>query len=265
MCTLIVYYKLVTDYPIIVAANRDEYYARIARGPHVLHHHPRVYAGKDEKAGGTWLGTNEYGLVVGLVNRHSTLPQDAARRSRGLLCLDLLRQKDAKAAKDFLVADAAMHQYNSFYVLWADDEHAYVAYNEGELTIRDLYPGRYMLTNSSLIDLAVVTPTGLGDLLTEPPAGAAPDLLLGKLAEACKTHHEIERVVDPPNEHRGNRALCVHASEQYGTVSSSLLAIGREFSTSRYFHAEGAPCQTPYRDFSGLLTGSAEVRNDGYP
>jgi uncharacterized protein with NRDE domain len=248
------YYQLLADYPIVVAANRDEYYARKAQGPHLVHRRPRVYAGKDERAGGTWLGVNEFSLVVGLVNRHSTLPQDLSRRSRGLLCLDLLCQRDAKAARDFLIADGRMHQYNSYYVVWADYEHAYVAYNEGDITIRDLEPGRYMLTNSSLVDLALVTPTGLGHLLTEPaPEGL--DLLLGRLQEVCKTHHEIERVVDAPNEHRGNRALCVHTSEQYGTVSSSLLAIGREFAISRYFHAEGAPCQTPYRDFSGLLSG----------
>jgi uncharacterized protein with NRDE domain len=246
------YYQIFADYPIVVAANRDEHYTRKARGPHVMHHRPRVYAGKDEQAGGTWLGVNEFGLVVGLVNRHSTQPQDPARRSRGLLCLDLLCQPDATAARAFLVADEKQHQYNSYYVLWADRERAYVAYNEGENTVRELGRGRYMLTNSSLIDLAAVVPAGLGDLLAE----AAPpslDGLFGRLQEVCRSHQEIERVVDIPNEHRGNRALCVHTSEAYGTVSSSLLAIGRDFASSRYLHAEGAPCQTPYRDFSALF------------
>jgi Transport and Golgi organisation 2 len=254
VCTLIVYYKLLADYPIVVAANRDEHYTRSARGPHTMHQHPRIYAGKDEQAGGTWLGVNEFGLVVGILNRHSPQPQDPSRRSRGLLCLDLLCKKDAHAARDILGAEGSAPRYNSFYMFWADFEHAHVAYNEGEITIRELDPGRYMLTNSSLIDLASITPAGLGDLLRGPAPGSL-DVLFGMLQEVCKTHHEIERVVDAPNEHRGNRALCVHASDQYGTVSSSLLAIGRKFSTSRYLHAEGAPCQTPYRDFSALFTG----------
>jgi Transport and Golgi organisation 2 len=252
VCTLMVYYQQLEDYPIVVAANRDEHYTRKARGPHVMHHHPRVYAGQDEHAGGTWLGVNEFGLVVGVVNRHSPQPQDPARRSRGLLCLDLLCQNGANTARDILLAAGSAQPYNSFYVLCADDEHAYVAYNEGEITIRALAPGRYMLTNSSLIDLAVHTPPGLGDLLTAP---GPLDALLAALQEVCKTHQEIARVVDPPNEYRGDRAICVHGSDQYGTVSSSLMAIGREFSTSRYLHAEGAPCHTPYRDFSALFTG----------
>jgi uncharacterized protein with NRDE domain len=257
VCTLIAYYQMFPTYPIVVAANRDEHYTRKARGPHVLHQSPRVYAGKDEHAGGTWLGVNEFGLVVGLLNRHSPEPQDPTRRSRGLLCLDLLCQRDARTARDLLIADAKTQSYNSFYVFWADVEYAYVAYNEGDITIRALQPGRYLLTNSSLIDLSQLTPAGLGGLLSDLwPASV--EASLDQLKAVCGTHHEIDRVVDPPNEHRGNRAICVHASEQYGTVSSSLLAIGRDWAANRYLHAEGAPCCTPYRDVSALFNDPDE-------
>jgi uncharacterized protein with NRDE domain len=254
MCTLILYYKQLENYPIIVAANRDEQYARKARVPHVIHQHPRVYAGTDEQAGGTWLGVNEFGLLVGIVNRHSPQPQDPARRSRGLLCRDLLCQKDAIAARDVLIAEGNAQPYNSFYFMWADVEHAYVAANEGDITVRELSPGRYLLTNSSLIDLSRLTPAGIGDLLADPAPDSL-DALFATLQAVCQGHQEVERVVDAPNEHRGNRAICVHTSEQYGTVSSSLLAIGGEWSMNRYLHAEGPPCLTPYRDFSGLFTG----------
>jgi uncharacterized protein with NRDE domain len=253
MCTLILYYKLMENYPIIVAANRDEQYSRKARAPHVIYQHPRIYAGTDEQAGGTWLGLNEFGLLVGIVNRHSPQPQDPARRSRGLLCRDLLCQKDASAARGAMIAEARARPYNSFYFMWADAEHAYVAANEGDITIRELDSGRYLLTNSSLIDLSRLTPAGINDLLSDPAPGSL-DALFATFQAVCQGHQEVERVVDAPNEHRGNRAICVHTSEQYGTVSSSLLAIGRESSSSRYLHAEGPPCLTPYRDFSALLT-----------
>jgi uncharacterized protein with NRDE domain len=257
VCTLIAYYQMYPTYPVVVAANRDEYYTRKARQPHMIHQQPRVYAGKDEHAGGTWLGVNEFGLVAGLLNRHSPEPQDPARRSRGLLCLDMLCQRDALAARDMLVTEARTHPYNSFYVFWADSEHAYLAYNEENITIRAIQPGRYLLTNSSLIDLSQLTPAGLGDLLTDPHP-ASLDATWAKLQAVCRTHHEIDRVVDPPNEHRGNRAICVHASDHYGTVSSSLLAIGRDWSTNRYLHAEGAPCCTPYQNISALFTDECD-------
>jgi uncharacterized protein with NRDE domain len=264
VCTLILYYQQLQDYPIVVAANRDEYYSRKARGPHQQHRQPRVYAGKDEHAGGTWLGVNEFGLVVGIVNRHSTQPQDPARRSRGLLCMDLLFQTDALTARDVLVAEGRTRPYNSFYMVWADETHAYVAYNEGDVTIRTLDPGRYLLTNSSLIDLSVVTPPGFDDLRREPATGSV-DALFGALEGVCKSHREMPRMVDPPNEDRGNRAICVHASEQYGTVSSSLLAVSRDWSMSRYLHAEGPPCSTPYRDNSALLMGCRKVSHQADP
>jgi len=243
---------MLPTHPIVVAANRDEHYTRRALGPHVIHQAPRVYAGKDEHAGGTWLGVNEFGLVVGLLNRHSPEPQDPTRRSRGLLCLDLLCQQDARTARDRLLTESKPQPYNSFYIFWADGEHAYVAYNEGDITIRTLHPGKYLLTNSSLIDLSQLAPAGLGHLVLDlQPASV--DTSLAKLKTVCSSHHEIDRVVDPPNEHRGNRAICVHASEQYGTVSSSLLAIGRDWAANCYLHAEGAPCCTPYRDLSALF------------
>jgi uncharacterized protein with NRDE domain len=253
MCTLILYYKQLEGYPIVVAANRDEQYARKARGPQVIQHHPRVYAGTDEQAGGTWLGINEFGLMVGVLNRHSSQPQDPARRSRGLLCRDVLCQKDANAARDLLVVEGRAQPYNSFYLVWADAEHAYVASNEGEITIRELDPGRYLLTNSSLIDLSQLTPTGISHPLSDPAPGSL-NALLAMLQAVCQSHQEVERIVEAPNEHRGNRAICVHTSEQYGTVSSSLLAIGGDWATSRYLHAEGPPCLAPYHDFSALFT-----------
>ena len=52
--------------------------------------------------------------------------------------------------------------------MWADAEHAYVAANEGEITIRELDPGRYLLTNSEPIDLSRLVPAGLGSHLSDP-------------------------------------------------------------------------------------------------
>ena len=43
---------------------------------------------------------------------------------------------------------------------------------------------------------------------------------------------------------------CVHTAE-YGTRSSTVLAVGPRHRTWRY--ADGAPCETRYHDFSRLL------------
>jgi uncharacterized protein with NRDE domain len=150
----------------------------------VICQHPRISAGTDEQAGGTWLGVNEFGLLVGIVNRHSPRPQDSARRSRGILCRDLLCQKDANAAREAMIAEGSARPYNSFYFLWADAEHAYVAANEGDITIRELHAGRYLLTNSSLIDLSRLTPAGIGDLVSDP-APRSLDALFATFLAVC--------------------------------------------------------------------------------
>ena len=72
MCTLAIYFQVFPDYPVVIAANRDEYLARPALPPTTLLEHPHVVGGKDLQASGTWLGINQYGLVAGLLNRRRT-------------------------------------------------------------------------------------------------------------------------------------------------------------------------------------------------
>ena len=85
MCLLAVQYRLVPESPILVAANREEYYDRPSLTPSIQSGKPRILCGIDQKAGGTWLGVNQNGLFVG---RLQSCHQPAAVRptlSRGLL------------------------------------------------------------------------------------------------------------------------------------------------------------------------------------
>jgi uncharacterized protein with NRDE domain len=97
MCTLAIFYNVFDGYPLLVAANRDERYDRPAMPPALIAADPKILAGKDLSAGGTWLGVNEYGLLVGILNRRLNREVSARLqvRSRGLLCLDLLRLRSA--------------------------------------------------------------------------------------------------------------------------------------------------------------------------
>ena len=90
MCLLAVQYRLVPESPILVAANREEYFDRPSLTPSIQSGKPRVLCGVDQKGGGTWLGVNQNGLFVGICNRATKMPL-FGQRSRGLLALDLLR------------------------------------------------------------------------------------------------------------------------------------------------------------------------------
>ncbi|MFW5921048.1 MAG: NRDE family protein, partial [Polyangiales bacterium] len=62
MCTIVVLHHVHPRHPLIVAANRDEFYERPATPPHVLSEQPRVVGGLDRRAGGTWMGVTGGGL-----------------------------------------------------------------------------------------------------------------------------------------------------------------------------------------------------------
>src|SRR5207249_505079 len=97
MCLLAVYFRVAVDAPVIVGANREEFYARGGEAPRLMGQSCRVLAGRDPRAGGTWLGVNEHGVVVAVTNR-PTSHVPAAPRSRGLLTRDLLEYGSAAGA-----------------------------------------------------------------------------------------------------------------------------------------------------------------------
>ncbi len=104
--------------PLAIAANRDEYWDRptepLAQWQTGSGH--TVWAGRDARAGGTWLGFSPQGRVAMLTNVRSTTP-DAAPRSRGLLVTDWLTS--SLPASDWL-ARHAPQEYGPFNLVVGD-------------------------------------------------------------------------------------------------------------------------------------------------
>src|SRR5262245_64856436 len=61
MCLILFAYQVRSDAALVVAANRDEFYARPAALAHRWDDAPHVFAGRDLSAGGTWLGVSTSG------------------------------------------------------------------------------------------------------------------------------------------------------------------------------------------------------------
>ena len=93
MCVLTLLVGRFPEYPLIVAANRDESYARNAFPPRELE--PGIVGGQDGQSGGTWLGINKFGMFCAVTNRETpvTTPEGL---SRGLLTLEALRCQKLK-------------------------------------------------------------------------------------------------------------------------------------------------------------------------
>ena len=242
MCTLIALHRCYTTAHLMVAANRDEFLARPASGPRVHEWHGRrVVAPIDERAGGTWLGTNDAGVFVALTNR-PTARLDATRRSRGLLVADALGRPSATRAAEAALR-LAPNAYNPFNLFIADAEHAFAVIYEEKARVRVLAPGVHVIGNADPDDAAVpkiARLLGEAERIAQGPEHEA----LDALGALCRSHDA-----------RGENALertCIHTPE-YGTRSSTLLRRGVERDRDALRFASGAPCVTPYQDLTPLL------------
>ena len=251
MCTLALYLRQFDDYPLVVAANRDEYFSRPSEAPQLLAKDPPIFGGKDLVAGGTWFGVNAYGMVAGIVNRRmQTSARHDTARSRGLLCLDLLRAKDVVETEKLLENEDGS-KYPPFLLLIARAAAAFVAFNsEKEITRVELHAGLHVFSNTSFTDSSGGKLGHARDLFSKAGASlrtqladpkAPLDTAVGILRGVLSSH-------DSANESQETRdAICVHTDRAvYGTVSSSIVFYARREKRFYFYHAAGAPCRSNY-------------------
>lgn len=92
MCLIVLAYKAHPRYPLIVAANRDEFLDRPASPAHFWPDAPYILAGRDLKAGGTWLGITTAGRFAALTNHRDLRRPSVSGRSRGALVRNALER-----------------------------------------------------------------------------------------------------------------------------------------------------------------------------
>jgi uncharacterized protein with NRDE domain len=253
MCTLAAYVGIAPEVPLLVAANRDEFLDRPTAEPAVITHAPWIMAGQDLTAGGTWLGVNESAVIVGLLNRPRAGGPDPTRRSRGLLCLELLQSPDVTAALA-RVREVRIDAYNSFNLFVGSADGAFVASNTGDaLHVVELERGVHVLSNAELNDPRCprVARAAAAFAAVALPAWAALPSAVERLRAILADHS------DPgPGNSVAVDALCVHRGS-YGTRSSTIIAVAATGAT-RYWHASGPPCRTPFRELD--VPSSSETR-----
>jgi len=229
----------------VVAANRDEHYDRPSAPPAMLNADPAILAGRDLRAGGTWLGVNAHGLLAGILNRRSDGEPEPrpGTRSRGLLCLDVLALKTAAAARGFV--ESRTDDYQPFTLLCADADEAWSASNRSrQITVKSLGPGLHVFSSASESDAssdkrdrAYARFAGLAEDLKTDRAVAGDGFL--RLRDILGDHTLGDGSNDPRD------AICVHG-EGAGTVSSSIVVYSRRERRFRTFFCAGAPCRNVF-------------------
>jgi uncharacterized protein with NRDE domain len=261
MCTIVILNQVHPRYPVIIAANRDEYYSRKASPPMLLQKSPRILAGRDDVAGGTWFGVTEDGFLVALTNQRTPHKPKADLRSRGMLVLDALKSNDSSKLCNILQT-LSPKDSNPFNLVFGDSEGLKVAYGHpqsDEIVIQDLPKGRHILPNGRLNEELFFKVRH--NLKRLEFLGNSPWESLSKDLNIVLSNHQkpaLKNVTVPPgSSHMPTLllqqldAMCVHAGV-YGTCSATKIALepGR---VAHYEFANGAPCRSQFREYSRLL------------
>jgi len=263
MCLLVAAWHHTEQWPLVVGANRDEWLDRPASAITVLRHaEPRVLGGRDERAGGTWLAVNEYGVVCGLTNRPMADGPDPGKRSRGRLPLVAAGFRTAEEGAEALATEAATGAYNPAWLLVGDRRSLYyLAVEPGGVTLPEpLRPGIHVLENCELEDPSAKVDHVRSALSKAEDAGTP---LWDALPGVLRDHTVVDTEDGPPRfaDGRERRAAtlapCVH-TDGYGTRSSALMRVSEDDSvTPELMVADGPPCSSPFVDARRLW--SSEV------
>lgn len=150
MCLILFAYRVVPGVPLLVAANRDEYYARAARPAAFWDDHTAILAGRDLQAGGTWLGVSTTGRFAALTNFRGSPGARPGGPSRGELATQFLSGRDS--ARDFTSRlEKTGSDYAGFCFLAGDGTDLYFYSNqEPERGALLVAPGVHGLSNHLL-------------------------------------------------------------------------------------------------------------------
>jgi uncharacterized protein with NRDE domain len=257
MCTIALLIDVVDGAPLVLAANRDEMYARPTRSPEVMRTAPRIAGGVDALSGGTWLAVRADGRFAAVTNQRVMVMPPAGLRSRGLAVLELAAAEDP----DAYVAAIDPAAYASMNLAWSSPRGVSVAYARREdrtLEIERLPRGVHVLCNDRLGSEGFPRGARLArGIEAALAAGTGWPAVASQLAALLGDHHRTDAPPAGAPAHmapelaRELTATCIH-TPAYGTRSSSIVALapGRVLA---YLHADGPPCTTPFTDRRDLL------------
>ena len=246
MCTVVLLRRPNHEWPLILAANRDELKTRPWLPP-ARHWTERqhVVAGIDELAGGTWLALNDDGVCSTILNRPQTLGPAEDKRSRGELPLEAVDHAEAhEAAKALAALDP--FSYRSFNLVIADAKNAYWLRSTGQ-------------KNSSIeiiqipLGISMITAQGLNNPISARTKKNRPRFQNAPVPDPETNNWFAWQVLmatksDERDEEEG-AGMNITRMGKFETVSSTLIALPRKNRfgiKSKWLFCSGRPDQVPY-------------------
>lgn len=238
MCTLAYFHRMFADAPALLLSNRDELNDRPWEMPRIISGDPAVFGPRDTQAGGTWLGLNEFGLLVTITNHFGTLSNGSSLCSRGTVVMEALRQKSARQAR--VVVQSLCPCCKAFTLLIADRSDAFVVDHPGSGEVTGFYelsPGPHVVTNTRFREEGDVKAARVRRFMEVFAAKGEPGFAQARLLMG--DHVKEEGQLSP---------LCTHAREdsKFATVSSAFVRLSPQGGEDLFAFAPGPPCVTDY-------------------
>lgn len=151
MCVVYFAFDTHPDHPLVLLANRDEFYDRPTAPAGSWNDHPNIYAGRDLVAGGTWLGITKSGRIAAVTNYRDP-GATRGTRSRGKLVADFLKG-DAIAPEYLARVEQKADYYSGFNLIVGEinnARHELFYFSNRTRGVRELKPGVYGLSNHLL-------------------------------------------------------------------------------------------------------------------
>ena len=145
MCLISLYWAPETPCPLIIAANRDEYYQRHSQPAQFWNDIPEVFAGRDLTAMGGWLGINNKSGHLAIITNYLENNKRRYNTSRGELVKDFL-QSSQPAGTWAEKLKQQYRQYAGFNLLLGDTTGLYYISNR-EGNLHTLSPGLHGFSN----------------------------------------------------------------------------------------------------------------------
>jgi len=149
MCLILIAHQLTEQMPLLVLANRDEFYNRPTAAAESWKECPEMFAGRDLVSGGTWFGAcNDRWATVTNIREGVRNQEHHNSKSRGWLVRNYL-QGDLSPDNFFASIEATTDDFAGFNLLLGDSNEIWYSSNR-EASTRPLEPGIYGLSNHLL-------------------------------------------------------------------------------------------------------------------
>ncbi len=250
MCCVIALSTPCPDVHWVVAANRDEDPDRPSAPPGLDASGGRLcLCPRDKRAGGTWIGVNDAGLVAALTNAPGPVPHDPP--SRGLLTLAALAGGDCEEAAARVGAALRARAHAPFRLLLLDQGGGLVLEGGGRrLARRELAAPSLVLT-----DLHGPGEVRIPEL--ERWLAARPEVELDALLD-----HLLVTLATGLGVDSGGAFPLRRGEGARRTVSATLIAVGAGHPEGlRFLYVPGDPLEGRVRDYSGLAGRFARGRS----